>query len=84
LRQLSALPSLAQKPLMDGERELVFGLHSAILFYCMRREIYAAFAQAEGEQVIDLHVRAFLDGVDPMLQGLHRASGGTPLTGPAA
>jgi AcrR family transcriptional regulator len=83
LRQLSALPSLAQKPLMDGERELVFGLHSAILFYCMRREIYAAFAPVEGEQVIDLHVRAFLDGVDPMLQGLHRASGGTPLTGPA-
>ena len=79
LRHVSALPGLAQVPLMEGERELVFGLHASVLFYCMRREIFAAFATASGPEVIDLHVRAFLDSVDSMLQGLHRTSGGSPM-----
>ena len=79
LRQLSALPAFTQVPLMEGERELVFGLHAAILFYCMRREIYAAFASSAGDQVIDLHVRAFLDSAESMLQSLHRSAGGAPL-----
>ena len=30
-------------------------------------------------EVIDLHVRAFLDSADSMLQGLHRTSGGSPM-----
>ena len=84
LRQLSALPDFTQVPLMEGERELVFGLHASILFYFMRREIYAAFASPAGDQVIDLHVRAFLDSADSMLQSLHRTAGGAPLAGSIA
>jgi AcrR family transcriptional regulator len=84
LRHVLALPSLSQVPMMEGERELVFGLHASVLFYCMRREIYAAFAPPAAEQVIDLHVRAFLDSADSIIQGLHRTSGGEPLAAPIA
>ena len=84
LRHIAALPELTQLPLMEGERELVFGLHAAVLFYCMRTEIFAALVPLPGEQIIEFHVRAFLASADSMLQSLHRVAGGSPLAAPVA
>jgi hypothetical protein len=73
LRAQSNLPSLAQKPLMVGEREAVLGLHAAILFYSLRSEIFRFHASEDADAAIRLHVSCFLRGASATIEALHGA-----------
>jgi AcrR family transcriptional regulator len=71
LRSQSNLPALAHKPLMVGEREMVLGLHAAILFHSLRAEIFHFHASEDAGAAIRLHVSSFLRGAGATMESLH-------------
>ncbi len=84
LRNLLRLPDLASKPLMRGERELVMVLHGGIAFLGIRRHLYRTPFPDGVDDLIALHVRAVLPGLQAEMARLHGPDASPVLTRPAA
>lgn len=82
LRHEAGLPSLAERPAMYGELEIVFNLHGALTFLRIRRDIYGAPVHPDTPAALRLHVGIFLPGAVRQIRLLHQPEIGPALTGP--
>jgi AcrR family transcriptional regulator len=71
LRALAGLPTLEQRPMMRGERELCMQLHGSIVFMAIRRHIYRMPMPPSVEDVIRMYVATFVEGAPATLRRLH-------------
>jgi AcrR family transcriptional regulator len=71
LRSETDLPSIADRPMIRGERELCMQLHSSIVFLGIRRHVYQMPMPDDLNDVVALYVRCFVEGAPKALQALH-------------
>jgi AcrR family transcriptional regulator len=71
LRQETGLPSLSDRPMIRGERELCMQLHSSVVFLGIRRHVYQMPMPDDLSDVIALYVRSFIAGAPAALKALH-------------
>ncbi|MBM3560042.1 MAG: helix-turn-helix transcriptional regulator, partial [Alphaproteobacteria bacterium] len=68
LRAEAGLPSPDEVPLDDAEIELAWAMHSAIFYYYVRKQIYAARVVPDAAAVVAQTVDAMLDGTPAVLR----------------
>ena len=71
LRSEAGVPTIADRPMMRGERELCMQLHSSIVFLGIRRHVYQMPMPDDLGDVVALYVRSFIAGAPKALQALH-------------
>ncbi|NNE85751.1 MAG: TetR/AcrR family transcriptional regulator [Alphaproteobacteria bacterium] len=72
LRREAGLPTIARKPMMRAERELVMSLHSAIVFLSIRKFIYNSPLPDNLDDHVALYVGNFLAGAPSTMARLHQ------------
>jgi AcrR family transcriptional regulator len=83
MRRAAKLPGLEALPLLAGELELVMALHSSVIFYSIRSNIYNIDVASDVSAVMRLYVSTFLIGASVSLGGLHGPDAHPSLTLPA-
>lgn len=74
LRAEAGLPDTAEMSVTMGEREIIFTLHSSIVYLAIRRHVFQGYLPDDLEATIALYVRSFLAGAVMSLQDLHRSA----------
>jgi hypothetical protein len=80
LRKEAGLPSLEERPMLRGERELVMMLHGSVVFLGIREHVYRMPMPDDRDAVIRLQVDIFLAGAVPALRRIHSGEAGASLT----
>jgi AcrR family transcriptional regulator len=79
LRQEAGLPSLEERPMLRGERELVMMLHGSVVFLGIREHVYHMPMPDDRDAVVRLQVDIFLGGAIPALRRIHAGEAGASL-----
>lgn len=79
MRNEAGLPSIAEKPMMHGERELAMTLHTAIVFISIRKHIYQMALPEDVGGLVSMQVRAFVPGAVAEIARLHKLPAGDPM-----
>jgi len=82
LRAEAGLQTLAERPAMYGELEIVFNIHGALTFLRIRRDIYGAPVHPDTAAATELHVAIFLPGALAQMRALHDGSAAATMTAP--
>jgi AcrR family transcriptional regulator len=80
LRDEAGLPSLEERPMMRGERELAMMLHGSIVFLGIRKHVYRMPMPDDRSAIIRLHVDTFLAGALGSLRRIHSGEAGPSMT----
>ncbi|PZQ14272.1 MAG: TetR/AcrR family transcriptional regulator [Ancylobacter novellus] len=75
-RQEQGLPSLAQKPLLEGERALVVSLHEAMIMIRVREHVLQAERRLADAEEIRQVAEIYDAGARPVLLRIHGADAG--------
>jgi AcrR family transcriptional regulator len=78
-RKEAGLPSLEEKPMLRGERELVMMLHGSVVFLGIREHVYHMPMPDDRDAVVRLQVDIFLGGAIPALRRIHAGEAGASL-----
>jgi len=71
VREELSLPSLEETVVKRGERDLALMLHSTIIFLAIRRYVYHIDFKGSEPNIIRLHVKAWLAGVQDLFHSFH-------------
>lgn len=71
LRREADLPTIAERPAMRGERELVMMLHASMVFLGIRRHVYGMPMPENLDDVVAQNVDLFLRGAIEAIRNLH-------------
>ncbi len=63
-------PSPKELPLSEGEYELLYGIHGALVYVGVRRHIYNMKADSDQDDVFDVVLDNFLIGLPPLMRRL--------------
>jgi AcrR family transcriptional regulator len=80
LRKEAGLPSLQERPMQRGERELAMMLHGSIVFLGIREHVYHMPMPDDRDAIIRLHVDIFIGGALAALRRIHAGDAGASLT----
>jgi AcrR family transcriptional regulator len=80
LRREAGLASLAERPLMRGERELAMMLHGSIAFLGIREHVYRMPMPGDREGLIRFYVEIYLPGALAQIRRLHSGEADDRLT----
>jgi len=80
LRNEAGLPSLEERPMLRGERELAMMLHGSVVFLGIREHVYRMPMPDDRDAIIRLHVETFLAGALGTLQQIHAGEAGESMT----
>jgi AcrR family transcriptional regulator len=79
LREEAGLPSLEERPMLRGERELVMMLHGSVVFLGIREHVYRMPMPDDRDAVVRLQVDTFLAGALPTLHRIHAGEAGASM-----
>lgn len=82
LRAETGLPTLADKGMMRGERELAMTLHGAVVFLGIRKHVYQMPLPKNVDDVIRLQAETFVAGARHSIRTLHAGSTAASLAVP--
>ena len=74
IRHELGLPGFDRIPVTDGEIDLVWGSHSKIFYYGVRKWVYHAPTPPDISALIDLDLDAFFGGVPSVVRGIVAAA----------
>jgi AcrR family transcriptional regulator len=80
LRKEAGLPSLEERLLLRGERELAMMLHGSVVFLGIREHIYRMPMPDDRDAIIRLQVDTFLAGALSTLRRIHSGAAGASMT----
>jgi AcrR family transcriptional regulator len=80
LRKEAGLPSLGERPMLRGERELAMMLHGGMVFLGIREHVYRMPMPDDRDAIIQLQVDTFLAGALSTLRGIHSGKAGASMT----
>lgn len=70
IREHYGLPGIADVPVLETERELVWGLNSRVFYFGVRKYIYGLPMPRDLDAFIEAEIRMFFDGVGAALSDL--------------
>jgi hypothetical protein len=74
IRHELGLPGFGQIQVTDGELDLVWGSHSRIFYYGVRKWVYHAPPLLDIKELIDLDLEAFFGGAPNVVRGIVAAA----------
>ena len=80
LRESDHLPSLALRPMMRGEFEIVMAFHAGAMFASLRRHLDNLPAPEDTEAFMRLYIETFIVGARHGVKKLHDPGAAGPMT----